>query len=44
MVGKDTNEFHVVGVQRPANGNLPREVEFNAGRKIPGSGSNRNHN
>ena len=45
MVGKDTNEFHVEGVRGRTNGKPAREVEFNAGwRRIPGSGSNRNHN
>jgi hypothetical protein len=44
VVGKDTNEFHVEGVRRPANSKPAREVGFNEGRRIPGSGSNRNHN
>ena len=44
-VGKDTNEFHVEGVRRPANGNLAGEVGFDAGwKRIPNRDSNRKHN
>jgi hypothetical protein len=43
-VGKDTNEFHVERVRRPADGKLAREVVFDAGRKIPDRDANHRHN
>jgi hypothetical protein len=41
---KDTNEFHVEGVRRPADGKLARAVVFDAGRKIPDRDANHRHN
>jgi cobalamin biosynthesis protein CbiG len=43
-VGKDTNEFHVEGVRRPANGKMAGEVVFDAGRRIPDRDANHRHN